>query len=113
MTRVKKYYSFQIIPVDYRGHVYLKNVPSPLPGENLNVTLISKIDRQLFFGSRTDFHRPIAIHSQTVKYHEDGPVKISFCHQREQVLYRSNFNIQISNDRKLCIFTVIKNIWQT
>ena len=71
--------------MDYKGTLLLKDVPSPLPGETLNITMISRIERQMFYDGRNDYHRPLAIKSHQVEHHEDGPVKIDFCHDREMV----------------------------
>ncbi len=77
--------SHEIVPVDYRGNVNLKNVPSPEPGESLNVTLISKLGNQMFFPNHNDYHQPISFHYETIDYNDDGPVHISMCHSKETV----------------------------
>lgn len=78
--------SREIIPVDYKGDVYMKNIPCPAPGESLNVTLISRIEPQMFYDTHDDYHQPEAVHYQTITYDDDGPIHIHFCHNRETIV---------------------------
>jgi hypothetical protein len=75
----------EIIPVDYKGDIFLNKIPSPSPGESLNVTLISRLGSQIFFLAQGDYHQGEASHSTSISYDEDGPVDLSLCHQRETV----------------------------
>lgn len=78
--------SHEITSVDFRGDVSLKRLPSPQPGESLNVTLISRLGPQIFFASqKQDYHQPIAQLSTSIQHDFDGPVHLSLCHEQETV----------------------------
>ena len=79
--------SHEIVPVDYKGDIRLKRIPSPSPGEALNVTLLSRLGSQVYLngGGQDTYHRPLAEHFSKIHYHENGPVHLKLCHEQETV----------------------------
>ena len=79
--------SREIIPVDYRGNVRLKRIPSPAPGESLNITLTSRLGEQLYYSHRQDYPKRIAHHSSAIQHDSPGQMAINFCHDSESVCF--------------------------
>lgn len=79
--------SHEITMVDFKGDVFLKTLPSPQPGESLNVTLISRLGpSQTFFPSQKQaFHQPIAQLSTSIHHDAHGIVHLTLCHELETV----------------------------
>ena len=75
----------EIVPVDYKGDIRLDKIPSPSPGERLNVTLISRLGSQIFFDGQENFHRPLAEHFSEIRHEDNGPIHLRLCHQQEMV----------------------------
>ena len=77
--------SHEIVPVDYKGDIKLQKIPSPSPGERLNITLLSRLGSQIFFDGQNNYHRNLAEHFSEIGYEEEGPVHLRLCHQQETV----------------------------
>ena len=77
----------------------MKRIPSPSPGEALNVTLLSRLGSQVYLNEQDTYHRPLAEHFSKIHYHENGPVHLKLCHEQETVSSRV-CRIGIGNGRE-------------